>query len=99
MLSSIDGLLDKSKRDTHVPLWNYFILKYQFFLLYFLAGLKKSDVEWLEGYAMTSLGSHWVFDPFKCVHKQKQRKHFNTSVFYHLQTKLTNFPEQHFFSE
>ncbi|XP_076163553.1 gamma-glutamyl carboxylase isoform X2 [Ptiloglossa arizonensis] len=48
-----------------VPLWNYFILKFQFFALYFLAGLKKSSAEWLSGYAMTNLSKHWVFSPFK----------------------------------
>ncbi|KYM96640.1 Vitamin K-dependent gamma-carboxylase [Cyphomyrmex costatus] len=48
-----------------VPYWNYFILKFQFFALYFLAGLKKSSREWLEGYAMINLSRHWVFHPFK----------------------------------
>ncbi|XP_025156701.1 vitamin K-dependent gamma-carboxylase isoform X2 [Harpegnathos saltator] len=59
--------LDASKarrRDGSVPYWNYFILKFQFFVLYFLAGLKKSSREWLEGYAMTNLSRHWVFYPF-----------------------------------
>ncbi|XP_046752619.1 vitamin K-dependent gamma-carboxylase [Diprion similis] len=51
--------------DNSVPLWNYFILKFQFFALYFLAGLKKSSKEWLDGYAMMNLSRHWVFDPFK----------------------------------
>lgn len=31
-------------------------------MLYFLAGLKKTDMEWLEGYSMSNLGIHWVFD-------------------------------------
>ncbi|XP_018368720.1 PREDICTED: vitamin K-dependent gamma-carboxylase [Trachymyrmex cornetzi] len=48
-----------------VPYWNYFILKFQFFALYFLAGLKKFSREWLEGYAMINLSRHWVFHPFK----------------------------------
>ncbi|XP_032670283.1 vitamin K-dependent gamma-carboxylase isoform X2 [Odontomachus brunneus] len=59
--------LDANKarhHDDSVPYWNYFILKFQFFLLYFLAGLKKSSREWLEGYAMTNLSRHWVFYPF-----------------------------------
>lgn len=60
----MDGYFNKKLRDTHVPYWNYFILKFQFFLLYFLAGLKKTDFEWLEGFSMTNLGSHWVFYPF-----------------------------------
>ncbi|XP_053686802.1 vitamin K-dependent gamma-carboxylase [Sabethes cyaneus] len=50
-----------------VPFWNYFILKYQFFILYFLAGLKKMCPEWLSGYAMTNLGYHWVFTPFRLI--------------------------------
>ncbi|XP_018566321.1 vitamin K-dependent gamma-carboxylase [Anoplophora glabripennis] len=64
---SLDGYLDESKKNKHVPYWNYFILKYQFFLLYFLAGLKKIDMEWLEGYSMKDIGGHWVFIPFQYV--------------------------------
>ncbi|KAM0731318.1 Vitamin K-dependent gamma-carboxylase [Formica fusca] len=55
------------RNGNFVPYWNYFILKFQFFALYFLAGLKKSGREWLEGYAMTNLSRHWVFHPFKIV--------------------------------
>ncbi|XP_053673095.1 vitamin K-dependent gamma-carboxylase [Anopheles nili] len=50
-----------------VPFWNYFILKFQFFVLYFLAGLKKLCHEWLSGYAMTNLSYHWVFFPFRVL--------------------------------
>uniref|UniRef100_A0A8D8HN44 Vitamin K-dependent gamma-carboxylase n=1 Tax=Culex pipiens TaxID=7175 RepID=A0A8D8HN44_CULPI len=50
-----------------VPFWNNFILKYQFFILYFLAGLKKMCPEWLSGYAMTNLSYHWVFLPFRSL--------------------------------
>ncbi|CAG9853874.1 unnamed protein product [Phyllotreta striolata] len=64
---SVDAMLDPSIRNADVPYWNYFILKYQFFLLYFLAGLKKMDFEWLEGYSMVNLGTHWVFSPFRIV--------------------------------
>ncbi|XP_049821936.1 vitamin K-dependent gamma-carboxylase isoform X2 [Aethina tumida] len=64
---SLDSLNDPSKNNTHIPYWNYFILKFQFFMLYFLAGLKKTDFEWLEGYSMTNLGSHWVFIPFQYI--------------------------------
>ncbi|CAG9825027.1 unnamed protein product [Phaedon cochleariae] len=62
---SLDGYFDPSKKNKHVPYWNYFILKYQFFMLYFLAGLKKTDMEWLQGYSMSNLGHHWVFLPFR----------------------------------
>lgn len=55
---------NKSKEAT-VPFWNYFGLKFQFFLLYFMAGLKKSEKEWLDGFSMTNLSSHWVFAPFR----------------------------------
>lgn len=63
--SSLDSLLDKKIRNKSVPNWNYFILKFQFFMLYFLAGIKKSNWEWLEGYAMNNMGNHWVFIPFR----------------------------------
>ncbi|KAI4494615.1 hypothetical protein M0804_000816 [Polistes exclamans] len=63
---AFDAIHDKKVNKT-VPLWNYFILRFQFFTLYFLAGLKKSSKEWLDGYSMTNLSRHWVFDPFKIV--------------------------------
>jgi vitamin K-dependent gamma-carboxylase len=62
---SLDVLLGKVKRNSPVPLWNYFILQFQIFLLYFFAGLKKMDKEWLDGYSMRNLGNHWIFEPFK----------------------------------
>ncbi|KAI4498557.1 hypothetical protein M0802_006263 [Mischocyttarus mexicanus] len=63
---AFDAIRDKKINKT-VPLWNYFILRFQFFALYFLAGLKKSGKEWLDGYSMMNLSRHWVFDPFKIV--------------------------------
>lgn len=59
-----------------VPLWNYAILKFQFFVLYFIAGLKKSGTEWLSGYAMTNLSRHWVFSPFKLFLTTEQTDFF-----------------------
>lgn len=52
-----------------MPFWNYFLLKFQFFVLYFIAGLKKSSSEWLYEwqYSMTNLSFHWVFTPFRMV--------------------------------
>ncbi|XP_058795770.1 vitamin K-dependent gamma-carboxylase isoform X2 [Phymastichus coffea] len=55
----------KREKDKTVPYWNYFIVKFQFFALYFIAGLKKSSSEWLTGYAMANLSDHWLFNPFK----------------------------------
>uniref|UniRef100_A0A182IV97 HTTM-like domain-containing protein n=1 Tax=Anopheles atroparvus TaxID=41427 RepID=A0A182IV97_ANOAO len=63
---SIDAWRER-EREQMVPFWNYFILKFQFFVLYFLAGLKKLCREWLSGYAMTNLSYHWVFFPFRVV--------------------------------
>jgi vitamin K-dependent gamma-carboxylase len=62
---SIDGLINKSIRNSHVPLWNYCLIRAQIFLVYFIAGLKKLDFDWVAGYSMTNLASHWVFHPFK----------------------------------
>ncbi|KAF3429627.1 hypothetical protein E2986_13900 [Frieseomelitta varia] len=68
--------LDAMKMKGTVPLWNYFILKFQFFALYFIAGLKKSSVEWLSGYAMMNLSRHWVFSPFKLFLTMEQTDFF-----------------------
>lgn len=54
-----------AESDSNVPYWNYFLIKFQFFILYFIAGLKKLTTEWLSGYAMTNLGHHWIFSPFR----------------------------------
>ncbi|XP_078050289.1 gamma-glutamyl carboxylase isoform X2 [Augochlora pura] len=75
------GALDARKMNTEqskatVPLWNYFILRFQFFALYFLAGLKKSSTEWLSGYAMSNLSAHWVFSPFKLFLTTEQTDFF-----------------------
>ncbi|CAG9784833.1 unnamed protein product [Diatraea saccharalis] len=62
---SLDAYFDPLKKKDTVPYWNYFILKYQFFILYFMAGLKKSTAEWLTGYSVQNLSEHWVFTPFR----------------------------------
>ncbi|XP_034824725.1 vitamin K-dependent gamma-carboxylase [Maniola hyperantus] len=62
---SLDVYLGYSKSKQTVPYWNYFILKYQFFILYFMAGMKKGTAEWLTGYSVQNLSEHWVFNPFK----------------------------------
>lgn len=33
--------------------------------MYFYAGLKKLDMDWMTGYSMTGLSHQWVFDPFR----------------------------------
>ena len=103
---SIDSLLNKSIKNAHIPLWNYFLFRFQviwklllhkneshftymcgilysaiskefwvclmlkhfnfqIFLVYFIAGLKKLDGDWMGGYSMTQLSKHFVFAPFK----------------------------------
>ncbi|XP_073952042.1 gamma-glutamyl carboxylase isoform X1 [Choristoneura fumiferana] len=61
---SIDTFLEPENFCETVPYWNYFLLKYQFFILYFVAGLKKGTSEWLTGYSVPNLSAHWVFTPF-----------------------------------
>ncbi|KAH8301077.1 hypothetical protein KR018_000526 [Drosophila ironensis] len=53
------------RRSPCIPYWNYFLIKFQFFVLYMYAGLKKFSLEWLSGYAMSNLSHHWVFAPFR----------------------------------
>ncbi|KAH3863235.1 hypothetical protein DPMN_026215 [Dreissena polymorpha] len=62
---SVDGLLDSKKRNAHIPLWNYAIFRFQIFVLYFIAGLKKLDPDWILGYSMHYITGHWVFSPFR----------------------------------
>ncbi|XP_034515355.1 vitamin K-dependent gamma-carboxylase isoform X2 [Ailuropoda melanoleuca] len=64
---SVDGLLNTHKRNAHVPLWNYAVLRGQIFIVYFIAGVKKLDADWVEGYSMEYLSRHWLFGPFKLV--------------------------------
>lgn len=33
--------------------------------MYFYAGIKKLDHDWMTGYSMTGLANKWVFDPFR----------------------------------
>lgn len=64
---SIDGLRNPKKRNAHVPLWNYTLLRTQIFIVYFIAGVKKLDADWVEGYSMKYLAHHWLFDPFRLL--------------------------------
>ncbi|XP_065507672.1 vitamin K-dependent gamma-carboxylase isoform X2 [Caloenas nicobarica] len=64
---SVDGLFRPQKRNAHVPLWNYALLRAQIFIVYFIAGLKKLDADWVGGYSMNSLARHWLFTPFRLV--------------------------------
>lgn len=52
-----------------MPFWNYFLLKFQFFVLYFIAGVKKFSPEWLYEwqYSMSNLSQTWVFTPFRLM--------------------------------
>ncbi|KAH8398796.1 hypothetical protein KR222_007293 [Zaprionus bogoriensis] len=61
---SLDSWLNPRLRRS-VPYWNYFLIKFQFFILYMYAGLKKFSLEWLSGYAMSNLSQHWLFAPFR----------------------------------
>uniref|UniRef100_A0A672QTH5 Vitamin K-dependent gamma-carboxylase n=1 Tax=Sinocyclocheilus grahami TaxID=75366 RepID=A0A672QTH5_SINGR len=64
---SLDGLRNPRKRNAHVPLWNYTMLRTQIFIVYFIAGVKKLDADWVEGYSMKYLAHHWLFEPFKLI--------------------------------
>ncbi|KAM7437124.1 hypothetical protein ABFA07_013196 [Porites harrisoni] len=62
---SLDGLFNPEIKNAHVPKWNYVLLRFQIFLVYFYAGIKKIDMDWMTGYSMTGLSREWVFDPFR----------------------------------
>ncbi|NWU87516.1 VKGC carboxylase, partial [Onychorhynchus coronatus] len=69
---SVDGLFRPQKRNAHVPLWNYALLRAQVFIVYFIAGLKKLDGDWVGGFSMGSLARHWLFSPFRLVVSEEQ---------------------------
>lgn len=62
---SIDSLIWPKIHNNHVPLWQYILPRFQIFIVYFLAGLKKLEFDWRAGYSMNQLSKHWVFWPFK----------------------------------
>uniref|UniRef100_UPI00358FDD9E vitamin K-dependent gamma-carboxylase isoform X2 n=1 Tax=Myxine glutinosa TaxID=7769 RepID=UPI00358FDD9E len=62
---SVDGLIVRGGKRADIPLWNYTVVRAQVFIVYFIAGLKKLDFDWLAGYSMGKLGSHWLFQPFR----------------------------------
>ncbi|MFT7817866.1 vitamin K-dependent gamma-carboxylase [Arapaima gigas] len=64
---SIDGLWNTKKRNAHVPLWNYTVVRTQIFIVYFIAGVKKLDADWVQGYSMQYLAHHWLFEPFRMI--------------------------------
>ncbi|KAG2469533.1 VKGC carboxylase, partial [Polypterus senegalus] len=64
---SIDGFFNSKKKNAHVPLWNYTVLRAQIFIVYFIAGVKKLDGDWVGGYSMNYLSQHWLFDPFRLI--------------------------------
>lgn len=33
--------------------------------MYFIAGLKKLDADWVGGFSMGTLARHWLFAPFR----------------------------------
>jgi len=65
---SLDAYMNPEIQNKQVPMWNYGIFRYQFIIVYFVAGLKKyCDMDWMEGYSMGKLAKHWVFAPFTVV--------------------------------
>lgn len=50
---------------TSVPFWQIALLRFQLFLVYFYAGVKKVDGDWLQGHSMVALSDHWIWWPFR----------------------------------
>ena len=57
----------KAVRNKHIPNYQYFLLQFQIFLLYFYAAIKKLDPDWLSGWSMTSLHKDAPFDVFRSL--------------------------------
>ena len=58
----------------------------QIFIVYFFAGIKKIDADWLNGYSMSSLSQHWIFAPMKsdfsflCIQSRMQNVNGSLSI-------------------
>ena len=68
---SVDATLRWQKKLNHLPLpkpsvpfWQIALLRFQLFLVYFYAGVKKVDGDWLQGHSMVALSDHWIWAPF-----------------------------------
>jgi vitamin K-dependent gamma-carboxylase len=64
-LTDSDSSFSVSGKSRKIPIWNYYVIRLQIFILYFYAGLKKTETDWLLGYSMGNLSRKWVFDPFR----------------------------------
>ncbi|KAM7305139.1 putative vitamin k-dependent gamma-carboxylase [Ixodes scapularis] len=71
-LWSVDSWRSKFLNNTDVPRWNYILIRAQIFCVYFIAGLKKMDKDWIGGHSMRGLSKHWVFDGFKLILSEEQ---------------------------
>lgn len=54
----------------------------QVVMVYFIAGLKKLDTDWIGGHSMEGLARHWVFDIFKYLFRTVSSKFDCFSVVY-----------------
>ena len=43
----------------------YIVNDVQIFIVYFIAGVKKLELDWLNGHSIPDLSKHWVFSPFR----------------------------------
>jgi len=66
-LTDSDRAFAVSANNKTIQNWNYLIIRFQIFILYFFAGLKKTEEDWLLGYSMGRLSKHWAFDPFRAM--------------------------------
>ncbi|XP_067935757.1 vitamin K-dependent gamma-carboxylase-like isoform X1 [Watersipora subatra] len=64
---SLDAWRRAGKANAHIPVWQYGLFRFQVIIVYFIAGLKKLDGDWVQGYSMSSLSHAPIFDPFRYV--------------------------------
>ncbi|KAH7639750.1 vitamin k-dependent gamma-carboxylase-like isoform x1 [Dermatophagoides farinae] len=61
---SLDSFWNNRKNDDdddYIEHWQYFLLRFQIFIVYFYAGLKKFNPDWLSGYSMINISQNWIF--------------------------------------
>ncbi|MCC6793675.1 MAG: HTTM domain-containing protein [Candidatus Hydrogenedentes bacterium] len=66
---SVDALLRSSIRGTTVPAWNVYILRLQFFVVYFYAGVAKMSWDWLYGEPIRGRLQHYAIGHYFTTHE------------------------------
>uniref|UniRef100_A0A8C8GQK7 HTTM-like domain-containing protein n=1 Tax=Oncorhynchus tshawytscha TaxID=74940 RepID=A0A8C8GQK7_ONCTS len=61
------GLRNPKKNNAQVPLWNCTLLRFQIFIVHFIAGIKKLDADWVGNISCHTWHTIGFFYPFRMI--------------------------------